>query len=88
MAYIKAPEPEQQEMYDYLEELRQSADTNMFGAGVYLESEFYLGEEDAGAILLDWMKGHSDKTRILDGPGTGNKVKPGKLITRYEKAGE
>lgn len=32
MAYIKSNDPIEQEYFDYLEELRQSGDTNMWGA--------------------------------------------------------
>ena len=38
--YIKAPKPNEQKFYDFLEELRQSGDTNMFGGAQYLQQEF------------------------------------------------
>lgn len=43
---------------DYLESLRQSGVTNMFGAGVYLENEFGLSKKDARQVLLDWMQSY------------------------------
>lgn len=66
MSYIKAPKEDQQEMYDYLEELRQSGVTNMFGAGPYLAEEFGIPEKQARKILSDWMDGHSDPARIIE----------------------
>jgi hypothetical protein len=45
-----------QEYYIYLEELRDSGVTNMWGASSYLEEEFDLGRKDARAIHLAWIK--------------------------------
>ena len=65
MSYIKAPSEAKQEMYDYLEELRQSGVTNMFGAVPYLTKEFPISEREAREILSDWMDGHSDPARVM-----------------------
>lgn len=46
---------EKQIYYDYLEELRQSGVTNMFGAAPYLMREFALSYDEASKILSDWM---------------------------------
>ena len=43
-------------MFTYLEGLRASGVTNMFGAGEYLEREFNLSKTEAGKVLSDWMK--------------------------------
>ena len=43
---------------DYLESLRKSGETNMFGAGVYLEGKFGLSRQDAKKVLLEWMQSH------------------------------
>lgn len=41
----------------YLDALRESGTTNMFGAKPYLQKSFRgLSNEDAGAILTYWMK--------------------------------
>ena len=42
----------------YLEELRRSGVTNMFGAVPYLMNEFGLTRMEASAILSDWMKNY------------------------------
>jgi len=44
------------EVYLYLEKLRESGETNMFGAGVYLEKHFKLPKGKAREYLADWMK--------------------------------
>lgn len=45
--------------YDcYLEGLRRSGVTNMFGASRYLEYEFSLDKADAREILASWMKNY------------------------------
>ena len=46
------------EYSDYLESLRQSGVTNMFGAGVYLENEFGLSKKDSRNVLIEWMKSY------------------------------
>lgn len=43
----------------YLEKLRRSGITNMFGATPYLENEFRISEAKARKILLDWMKNYN-----------------------------
>ena len=44
--------------FDYLEELRQSGVTNMFGATPYLMEEFGLSKYEAKDVLLQWMKSY------------------------------
>ena len=43
----------------YLENLRRSGITNMFGAAPYLQNDFGLSMEEAEKILLDWMKNYN-----------------------------
>lgn len=45
-----------QEYFDYLDNLRESGVTNMFGAASYLVSEFGINKKDAKDILLEWME--------------------------------
>lgn len=50
------------EFYEYLDELRRSSVTNMYGARPYLMDAFDMDEDDrdaqtmANEILGDWMK--------------------------------
>ena len=45
-------------MFTYLEGLRQSGVTNMFGAGPYLEREFGLDRNEAKEVVLNWMRSY------------------------------
>jgi len=52
---VEKPEVVEQEHLDFLNDLRESGDTNMFGATPYLIEEFALDKYDARAILSYWM---------------------------------
>lgn len=43
----------------YLENLRKSGVTNMYGAAPYLEKAFDLQHHEAVQILSDWMKNYN-----------------------------
>jgi hypothetical protein len=47
---------EEEEYFAYLDDLRTSGVTNMYGAGRYLEREFGLDKRTARAVLTKWMK--------------------------------
>lgn len=47
---------ENEEMFAYLDALRKSGQTNMFGAASYLEDRFGVSKETASAALSAWMK--------------------------------
>ncbi len=51
----------QKEIFVYLDKLRESGETNMFGAGVYLEREFNLSRKHARKNLMEWMKTFGDR---------------------------
>ena len=48
------------EVYLYLEQLRETGETNMFGAGVYLEKHFELPKDKARKYLADWMSQYNE----------------------------
>lgn len=50
-----------QEVYEYLSELRESGETNMYGARPYLQEEFGFTKEEARSWLLAWMKDFDEK---------------------------
>ena len=43
----------------YLENLRRSGETNMFGATPYLQATFGLSQSEAREILADWMHNYN-----------------------------
>jgi len=45
-----------QEVYEYLNDLRESGVTNMFGATPYLQEEFDFDKEEAMNWLHAWMR--------------------------------
>jgi len=48
--------------YEYLDGLRASGVTNMFGARPYLQAEFpELTEKEASGVLSNWMKTFGDR---------------------------
>ena len=48
------------EYYVYLEELRQSGVTNMFGAGPYLQKAYGLNPREARKVLDSWMENYQE----------------------------
>lgn len=47
------------EYWIYLELLRRSGITNMFGASPYLAERFNLSKQEAQKILADWMRNYN-----------------------------
>jgi hypothetical protein len=42
--------------FDFLNRLRESGETNMFGAAPYLEYEFELTNREARRMVAKWME--------------------------------
>lgn len=49
------------EYLKYLDELRDSGVTNMFGAGAFLEREFDMDKASARKVLVYWMQTFKDR---------------------------
>ena len=47
----------------YLDGLRESGATNMFGAGAYVESEFDVDKAEAKEVVLYWMETFGNEER-------------------------
>ena len=45
-----------QEYFAYLDALRESGVTNMFGAAPYLMDEYGLSRSEARTVLMSWMQ--------------------------------
>jgi hypothetical protein len=50
---------DKEEMFEYLDVLRETGVTNMFGAAPYLQQAFGINKNEAKTILLDWMKNYA-----------------------------
>lgn len=51
---------EYKDYYLYLEKLRESGITNMYGAAPYLADAFDLDIATARTVLTDWMKNYKE----------------------------
>ena len=60
---VERPEVVNDEMLVYLDGLRESGVTNMFGAGSYVEADFDLNRKDANTVLKYWMETFDNETR-------------------------
>jgi hypothetical protein len=48
--------------FNFLDNLRESGVTNMFGAAPYLVEAFDLPQQDARTVLKSWMNTFSDES--------------------------
>jgi len=54
-------EEELTEYLEYLDDLRLSGETNMYGAASYLQQEFDLSRKEAREVLFYWMETFSER---------------------------
>ena len=54
-------------IFEYLDNLRESGVTNMFGAGSYVEDEFGLSRREAGDMLVEWMETFEERHKEVTG---------------------
>jgi hypothetical protein len=50
----------EKKMFDFLNRLRDSGKTNMFGAGIYLISSFGVCKKEADNTLSKWMENFNE----------------------------
>lgn len=55
--------PNNDEMFEFLNGLRDSGVTNMFGATPYLQEAFDLDKTEAGNVLVSWMESFREKSK-------------------------
>lgn len=48
------------DVFEYLDDLRDSGITNMYGAGQYLQEEFGMNKYEAREALANWMRRKDD----------------------------
>ena len=56
---MKLIESMKNEVFLYLEQLKESGETNMFGAVPYLQQHFELDKKTAREWLLKWIKSYN-----------------------------
>ena len=53
--------PDKEDYFIYLDELRESGKTNIYGAAPYLQEAFFLNRKEARDILVEWMETFSER---------------------------
>lgn len=61
MSEITKYTKQENEVFAFLDELRESGITNMFGAGQYVEEMFSLESKEARTLLGKWMQTFSER---------------------------
>jgi hypothetical protein len=56
-----------EEMFVYLDNIRETGKINMFGAAPYLQDAFGLSRHEARDILLEWMDTFSERHKVTNG---------------------
>jgi hypothetical protein len=52
---------DKEEMFEYLDTLRDTGVTNMFGASPYLQQAFGIDRREAKNVLMEWMKTYGQR---------------------------
>jgi len=58
---VEKPEIVTDKHLEFLDGLRESGITNMFGAAPYIQNEFGVNNQDAYSILTYWIKTFSER---------------------------
>ncbi|MAH42450.1 hypothetical protein CL614_01845 [archaeon] len=53
-----------QTIFNYLDKLRESGKTNMFGAVPYIQVVFGMDESDSKDILIEWMNTFAERHNL------------------------
>ena len=51
----------EENIFEYLDKLRESGVTNMWGASTYIEKEFDVSRRESGDLLVKWMKTFTER---------------------------
>ena len=54
------------EQFIYLNKLRESGETNMYGASPYLQCAFSMTKREASKVLIEWMEWVNSNPSNLD----------------------
>lgn len=60
---IRKTTDQEQEVLEYLNLLRDSGATNMFGATTFIQDEFNLDKKESRRLLSLWMKNFNDESK-------------------------
>lgn len=59
-------ENENQFIFDFLDNLRESGQMNMFGAAPVIREVFGLTRRGSQIVLSEWMCGHTDRGNLIN----------------------
>lgn len=62
--------PTEQQVFEYLDELRESGVTNMHGSPAYVEKMFDISWKRASVLVGKWMKTFSEQTPVITKDGS------------------
>ena len=57
---------DQETIFEYLDELRASGETNMYGAAAYLQRDFGLDSREAMKLTLEWMDTFEERHTVQE----------------------
>lgn len=60
-AEVEEEGPTREEVFEYLDDLRESGETNMFGARMYILQQFPMLTAHATNLLTEWMNTFSER---------------------------
>ncbi len=58
---VTVPQPNKEEVFLYLDELRKSGKANMFLATEWIEAEFSIAPDGAKKLLVSWMNNYAER---------------------------
>lgn len=58
---IKRDEFFDEDMFDFLDDLRDSGEINMWAAAPYIQEAYNLDSDDARDVLVKWMHTYGDR---------------------------
>ena len=50
-----------EEVFEFLDNLRESGITNMFGSGPYVQEEFNTNNKETKELVLEWMRTFTER---------------------------
>ena len=53
--------PKEEHVFEFLDELRESGATNMYGASPYIREAFDVTRYEANRLLTKWMETYSER---------------------------
>jgi hypothetical protein len=53
---VTTEQDDYEEYFTYLDELRESGEVNMYGAGPYISAQFGLNKYEARKVVAAWME--------------------------------